>query len=85
MANTNTHECVAEHCVVCCPAARAYSDGVQVGKDLYTQDEHEVRLTAQGVGLAAGIIVAGIMSTLALRRVQHADNVGRGKSAQLPD
>lgn len=30
------HECVADHCVACCPVARSYSEGFEAGKTIYS-------------------------------------------------
>lgn len=61
----DTHTCTAEHCVVCCPSARAYSDGVQVGKDLYTPTTGVTReLEAATVGLVGGIVGALFMAVV---------------------
>lgn len=58
MPAETTHACTAEHCVVCCPSARAYSDGVQVGKDLYTPAGATRELETATVALVGGLVGA---------------------------
>lgn len=71
---TDTHECIATHCVACCPTARGYSEGYSDAKSLYNLlsfDDKSSRaigfLLIAVVGIAIGLIISEVKHERAKR------------------
>lgn len=75
------HECVADHCIACCPVARSYSDGFESAKMIYGQPLPAFpRLEPVWVITVCAVVMTIIVLRLYRRRIQedvvngHADS-----------
>lgn len=62
--DTNTHECVATHCVACCPTAKGYSEGYGDAKALYGTLSMDDKARVMAVAMLIAVIAICILFVL---------------------
>jgi len=70
---TVDHECIADHCVACCPTAQGYSAGFADAKSFYNT-EHAMRLLD---GPSLSFLVILLLSMMVTVLVLHARKLHR--------
>lgn len=58
------HECVADHCLVCCPRAQGWNDGYESARQIYKTESRMRLLDADAI--MGPLVVFVIILTIAL-------------------
>jgi hypothetical protein len=71
--DTLNHECVADHCVACCPVARSYSDGFEQAKDIFSQPLPRLHLDPVLLVAICGVVMMLLYIRTERRRANRAN------------